>query len=92
MADPAGTFRRILDMLGKSSLTVDVSADREVFLDVCHTVDGNPVRLQKGHVRLEKDDEWETAMEVRTRLAVTSMTLPLLLRYHYPLRPTSVVA
>ena len=27
-------------------------------------------------------------MDVRTKLAVASMTLPLLLRYHYPLRPT----
>lgn len=88
VAEPAGTVRLILDMLGKRSLNVDVSADREVFLDVCHTVDGNPVRLQKGLVRLEKDVEWETAMEVRTKLAVTSMTLPLLLRYHYPLKPT----
>ena len=88
VAEPAATFRLVLDMLGKSSLNVDVSADREVFLDVCHTVDGNPVRLQKGLVRLEKDDEWENAMDVRTKLAVTSMTLPLLLRYHYPLRPT----
>jgi hypothetical protein len=88
VAEPAKTFRLILDMLGETTLNVDVSPDREVFLDVCHTVDGNPVRLQKGFVRLEKDDEWETAMDFRTKLAVTSMTLPLLLRYHYPLRPT----
>ena len=80
MAEPAGTFRLILDMLGENTVNVDVSPDREVFLDVCHTVDGNPVRLQKGFVRLEKDDEWETAMDFRTKLAVTSMTLPLLLR------------
>ena len=85
VAEPAATVRQILDMLGMGSLPVEVTADREVFLDVCHTVDGNPVRLQKGLVRLEKDAEWETAMDVRTKLAVTSMTLPLLLRYRYPL-------
>jgi hypothetical protein len=60
-----------------------------VFLDVCHTVDGNPVRLQKGLVQLKEDVEWETAMDVRTKLAVASMTLPLLLRYRYPLRRIS---
>jgi hypothetical protein len=74
-------------MLGKSSLKVDLTADREVFLDVCHTVDGNPVRLRRGLVPLKNDDEWETAMDLRTKVAVTSMTLPLLLRYGYPLRP-----
>ena len=86
IADPLGTVQQILEMLGKGSLKVDLTADREVFLDVCHTVDGNPVRLQTGLVRLKKDDEWETAMDVRSKVAVTSMTLPLLLRYHYPLR------
>ncbi|HSE08344.1 MAG TPA: sulfotransferase [Nocardioidaceae bacterium] len=82
---PLETCQLVLDMLGKSSLNVEVTADQEVFLDVCHTVDGNPVRLNRGLVRLTKDDEWETAMDLRTKLAVTSMTLPLLLRYHYPL-------
>lgn len=89
VADPPGTVRQILDMVGMGSLPVEMTPEREVFLDVCHTVDGNPVRLQKGLVRLEKDVEWETAMDVRTKLAVTSMTLPLLLRYRYPLRPIS---
>jgi hypothetical protein len=87
VAEPAATAQQILDMLGKSSLTVDVTPHREVFLDVCHTVDGNPVRLQTGLVPLKKDDEWETAMDLQTKLAVTSMTLPLLLRYRYPLKP-----
>lgn len=87
VARPVETVQRILDMLGKSSLQVDLTADREVFLDVCHTVDGNPVRLRRGLVPLKKDDEWETAMDLRTKVAVTSMTLPLLLRYGYPLRP-----
>jgi hypothetical protein len=84
---PIETVRQILHMLGKPPLDVDMTADREVYLDVCHTVDGNPVRLQKGFVRLEKDVEWETAMDLRTKGAVTLMTLPLLLRYHYPVRP-----
>lgn len=89
VADPAATAQKILDMLGKSSLKVEVSPDREVFLDVCHTVDGNPVRLQTGLVRLKKDDEWETAMSLQAKLTVTSMTLPLLLRYRYSLMPPS---
>ncbi|HEU4513713.1 MAG TPA: sulfotransferase [Nocardioidaceae bacterium] len=88
VAQPRETVRRVLDMIGKDSLDVDLTADGEVFLDVCHTVDGNPVRLQTGLVRLKKDDEWESAMDLRTKVAVTSMTLPLLLRYGYSLQPT----
>lgn len=88
VASPRESIQQVLDMLGKSSLKVDVTADREVFLDVCHTVDGNPVRLHRGLVPLKKDDEWETAMGRRTKVEVTSMTWPLLLRYGYPLKPT----
>lgn len=87
VARPLETVQQVLDMLGKSSLKVDLTADGEVFLDVCHTVDGNPVRLNRGLVPLKNDDEWETAMALRTKVAVTSMTLPLLLRYRYPLKP-----
>lgn len=89
VAEPLVIVRQVLDMLGERSLDVDLTVDREVFLDVCHTVDGNPARLQTGLVRLEKDDEWESAMGIRTQVAVTSMTLPLLLRYRYPLKPIS---
>jgi hypothetical protein len=33
------------------------------------------------------DDEWRTAMPRVRRWVVTTMTLPLLLRYGYPIRP-----
>jgi hypothetical protein len=89
VTDPVATVGQIVDLLGERSPNVELTADGEVFLDVCHTVDGNPARFRTGLVRLKKDDEWETAMDVRTRAGVTSMTLPLLVRYHYPLTPTS---
>lgn len=87
VTEPVATVRQILDMLGEQPRNVELTADREVFLDVCHTVDGNPARFRTGLVRLAKDDEWETAMDPRTRVAVTSMALPLLLHYHYPVAP-----
>jgi hypothetical protein len=51
-----------------------------------HTVDGNPIRFQKGRVELRLDDEWKRALDLQTRRKVTALTAPLLAAYGYPLR------
>jgi hypothetical protein len=57
-----------------------------------HTVSGNPSRFTTGAVRIERDDEWIAAQTSEDRWATTALTLPLLLRYGYPLMPRAEIA
>jgi UDP-N-acetylglucosamine transferase subunit ALG13 len=57
--------------------------DRSVELGVNHTVDGNPMRLSTGAVRLREDDEWRSRMDPKARRLVSAVTAPLLSRYGY---------
>lgn len=51
-----------------------------------HTVSGNPVRFQSGQVTVRRDDRWRSEMPRRSRWLVSTLTWPLLVRYHYELR------
>lgn len=59
--------------------------DGSVVLSTHHTVMGNPIRLARDRIKLQADEEWLGRMGRAQHLAVTAMTLPLLLRYRYPL-------
>ncbi|HYU86708.1 MAG TPA: sulfotransferase [Kribbellaceae bacterium] len=52
-----------------------------------HLVDGNPVRFTKGSLALKVDDEWRSRLPAADRRVVTSLTLPMLFAYGYPIRP-----
>ena len=51
-----------------------------------HTVDGNPMRLERGTVALRRDEAWTNEMPARRRAAVSVLTAPLLAAYGYPIR------
>ena len=51
-----------------------------------HTLDGNPMRLQGGPVRVRVDDAWQRDMPRRSRWIVSVLTGPLLRRYGYAVR------
>jgi hypothetical protein len=48
-----------------------------------HSLGGNRVRFEQGEIRVRKDEEWRTRMPTRARLAVTVLSLPLLVMYGY---------
>jgi hypothetical protein len=52
-------------------------------LGATHTAAGNPMRFTTGRVRIRNDDAWQTAMRAGNRRTVTTLTLPLLMRYGY---------
>lgn len=83
VADPRGSFTRILDLLGESDASLPLASDREVKLGVSHTVSGNPNRFDTGAVELRPDREWKTKMRPRDRNLVTALTFPLLAHYRY---------
>lgn len=67
--------------------------DGHVRLTGNHCVAGNPMRFQHGSVALCEDEEWVSLLSRRNRIAVTGLTLPLLIRLGYrPCRGTGTLA
>jgi hypothetical protein len=62
---------------------VPFQSDGELDIRDNHSICGNPVRFQKGPIKLEGDYEWLSQLRPRDRFLVTMMTLPLLKRYGY---------
>jgi hypothetical protein len=83
-AEPRAAVAGILAFLGEKPAPPFVDEDT-VVLGLNHTVAGNPNRFRVGPVRIALDDEWGRRMPRHQQLAVRALTLPFLLRYHYPL-------
>jgi hypothetical protein len=84
---PRATVGAVLGMLGESVSSLPFEDDRTVMLGSNHTVLGNPVRFAAGPVALRNDEAWRTHLPATDRVAVTGLTLPLLVRYGYPVLP-----
>jgi hypothetical protein len=50
-----------------------------------HTVGGNPDRWTTGRDQIRVDDKWKHDLPRASSGAVTAMTLPLLIKYGYPI-------
>jgi hypothetical protein len=86
VADPQGTVRRVLALVGEEPAELPFTGPTTVRLGPTHSVAGNPSRLANGEVQLRVDAEWVREMAPKDRTLVTAVTWPLLLRYGYPLR------
>lgn len=86
VAAPGPTLDRLLGWLGEPGPS-PIGADGTVELHGNHSVAGNPVRFTTGPVPIRADDEWRRALPARHRALVTTLTLPLLAHYGYPLSP-----
>jgi Sulfotransferase family len=84
---PEATVRRITALVNEVPAELAFPAGRTVHLQPTHSVSGNPNRFTTGDVEVRSDDEWMNLMRRPDRMLVTALTLPLLLRYRYPLRP-----
>jgi Sulfotransferase family len=87
VADPPGTVRAILSMVGMGDAQLPFVNGNEAQTTPNHSVAGNPDRLRHGVITLRSDDRWRSGMTPRSRRVVSTLTSPLLLRYGYPLRP-----
>jgi hypothetical protein len=87
VADPHRRLVDALKVLGEEDAEVPLVGEREVKLGVSHTVSGNPNRFDTGAVELRTDREWISRMTPRDKALVTTLTLPLLRRYGYPVTP-----
>lgn len=87
--EPTGTLSRLLSPIdGVDPGAVSLDSD-SLELEPAHTVSGNPMRFKKGRIRIAMDSEWRRAMAPGDRWLVDGITLPLLIRYGYPLRAGS---
>ncbi|MCW2612153.1 MAG: Sulfotransferase family protein [Cryptosporangiaceae bacterium] len=85
LRDPGAALARLRRHadLGERADALDFLGAGGIDLDVDHTVAGNPMRFQTGHVPLRADDEWRTKLPRGHRRLVSVLTLPLRLRYGY---------
>lgn len=80
--------QRLREIAAATGIDLDRKAlsfvgDGHVRLTEDHCVAGNPMRFQHGRVALREDDEWVSELSRRNRIAVTGLTLPLLVRLGY---------
>ncbi|MGH7558952.1 MAG: sulfotransferase [Gemmatimonadota bacterium] len=86
ISHPEPSLRRIVELMGENPATLPLLDGRTALLETNHTVSGNVNRYQTGEVKLRLDDRWVRSMKTRDHLLVTSLTVPLLLKYGYSLR------
>ena len=87
-ASPQVTIDRILSLIGHGPVGAPFVDPTTVELRPNHTAGGNPARLTTGRVKIRLDEDWQTSQSRADRVLTTTITLPLLWRYRYPLRPT----
>jgi hypothetical protein len=88
MRQPETAVHRIADFVGSREVANPVQRGNTVRLGVNHTAGGNPDRLTSGTIVLRSDDEWVEKQQRMHRMVVTSMALPMLHRYGYPVVPS----
>ena len=86
VARPRPSLLDVAALVGEAPPALPLEGERTALLEPNHTVSGNPSRFRTGRVELRADDEWITRQSAAQRSMVTSLALPLLSRYGYPLR------
>jgi hypothetical protein len=85
---PSATLELIATMVDEHAQKLpSPERDASFRFGINHTVSGNPSRFRRGEIRLRLDDQWMTHMSPVRKAAVTCMSLPLLRRYGYALKP-----
>ena len=83
VANPRSSVRAVWALVDESPGQLPLTGDRVAVLGVNHGVMGNPSRFTTGEVELREDSEWKRAQSPRERRIITTLTLPLMLRYGY---------
>lgn len=83
---PRPALEEIAEFLGQPTSGLKFHGERTVELAGNHTAWGNPSRFRTGRIELRSDDEWLRKLPDGERRISTMLSLPLLLRYKYPIR------
>jgi len=85
---PSTAIERILEFAGEPVRRPLGHVNGEsVSLGAHHLIASNPNRERRGEIRLHEDVAWRRAMPHGSKYLVTALTLPLLRRYGYRIRP-----
>lgn len=82
VAEPVRHIGRVLNLVGSRHPPPDIGMDI-LKTGQHHCIAGNPMRHQKGSIKLRLDDEWRRSMDRRDRAVVTALTWPMLAAYGY---------
>lgn len=80
---PADHFKTILEFAGKGNTPFDFLKGNSFEPSPMHNVSGNPMRFEKKDIVIKPDAEWHHQMPKTQQAIVTTLTLPLLIRYGY---------
>jgi hypothetical protein len=86
---PRAGLDRVVRLVGVGAAALPLSGpeDRTVEFGENHTVAGHWTRFNRGATDLRLSTEWRAKQRPAQRRLVTGLTLPLLPRYGYPVRP-----
>lgn len=80
---PESALRAVAGFLGSAPPTRQLVTAGTAPLPASHSVSGNPMRFVQGDVRIAPDDAWRTELADGAARLVSTLTLPLRLRYRY---------
>jgi len=88
VADPSGILEAIGNFAGTPIVPESVLDELSFPIGKMHTSWGNPSRVGRTSITIRQDDAWMSELSVLSKVVITVLTLPLLLRYGYPIRPS----
>jgi hypothetical protein len=88
VADPSGILEAIGNFAGTPIVPESVLDELSFPIGRMHTSWGNPSRVGRTSITIRQDDAWMSELSVLSKVVITVLTLPLLLRYGYPIRPS----
>jgi hypothetical protein len=84
VASPFKVIDGLLSWLDtRDGLYSGIDPDGAVDITMNHSVAGNPSRFVTGRIQIRTDEEWRSSMSRRDRIAVMTLTFPLLARYYW---------
>ena len=88
VTQPGSTLARVARLVGITVGTLDFLRGGDSRPRASrHMVGGNALRFEEAVVKLDPDTEWLHRMPPARSALVTAITLPMLARYGYPIRP-----
>jgi hypothetical protein len=89
-AEPRATVQQVATFVGEGDVASPFTGDRTIQMGTNHTVAGNPSRQRLGEVVIRDTGDWREGSSRRDRWLATTVALPFLPRYRYPLRSSRV--
>ncbi|MCI0710617.1 MAG: sulfotransferase [Chloroflexi bacterium] len=84
VTNPESVIEDIFDMLNETSANLSFITASGIQLDkVSHSVAGNPMRFQQGHIQVKADEEWRDSMQRKQKWFISFVSLLGLIRYGY---------